>query len=59
MLVFWYFADKKGADGIIVNEDSTCPLNSTVSKTSSGAMEIMEVNSVNNVFYFLIRLSIF
>ena len=38
----------KGADGILVDEENRCPLTPTVSKTSAGALELIEVNCVKN-----------
>ena len=32
-----------GVENIVVDEVSRCPLNSTVSKTSSGALELMDI----------------
>ncbi len=43
----------KGVDAILVHEINMCPLNATVSKVSSGALEIIEIYSIKNVdLYF-------
>ena len=38
-----------GVDGVIVSKHGTCPLNSTVAKTSTGAIELVKVVEVNNL----------
>lgn len=38
-----------GVDGVIVSKHGTCPLNSTVAKTSTGAIELVKVIEVNNL----------
>ena len=38
-----------GVDGVIVSKHGTCPLNSTVAKTSTGAIEIVKVSEVSNL----------
>lgn len=42
-------------DGVIVNEINRCPLTPTVSKTSAGVLEMVEVNSVLDPPAFLTR----
>lgn len=42
-----------GADGVIVNKDNACGLTATVSKVSSGALEVMPLYSVKFVKPFL------
>lgn len=38
-----------GVDGVIVSKHGTCPLNSTVAKTSTGAIDLVKVCEVNNL----------
>ena len=38
-----------GVDGVIVSKHGTCPLNSTVAKTSTGAIDLVKVVEVNNL----------
>ena len=38
-----------GVDGVIVSKHGSCPLNSTVAKTSTGAIELVKVIQVNNL----------
>ena len=38
-----------GVDGVIVSKHGSCPLNSTVAKTSTGAIELVKVVEVNNL----------
>ena len=38
-----------GVDGIIVPKHGSCPLNSTVAKTSTGAIELVKVSQVTNL----------
>ena len=38
-----------GVDGIVVSKHGTCPLNSTVAKTSTGAIELVKVSEVSNL----------
>ena len=38
-----------GVDGVIVPKRGACPLNSTVAKTSTGAIELVKVAEVNNL----------
>ncbi len=38
-----------GVDGVIVSKRHTCPLNSTVAKTSTGAIELVKVSEVSNL----------
>ena len=38
-----------GVDGVVVSKRGTCPLNSTVAKTSTGAIELMKVSEVSNL----------
>lgn len=38
-----------GVDGVVVSKHGTCPLNSTVAKTSTGAIEAVKVSEVNNL----------
>ena len=43
----------QGIDGLIVDETERCPLTTTVSKTSAGALELMEINCLSNPDEFL------
>ena len=38
-----------GVDGVVVSRHGTCPLNSTVAKTSTGAIELVKVAEVSNL----------
>ena len=38
-----------GVDGVVVSKHGTCPLNSTVAKTSTGAIELVKVCEVSNL----------
>lgn len=38
-----------GVDGVIVPRHGSCPLNSTVAKTSTGAIELVKVSEVTNL----------
>ena len=38
-----------GVDGVIVPKHGSCPLNSTVAKTSTGAIELVKVIEVVNL----------
>lgn len=38
-----------GVDGVIVPKHGSCPLNSTVAKTSTGAIELVKVSQVTNL----------
>ncbi len=38
-----------GVDGVIVSKHGACPLNSTVAKTSTGAIELVKVSEVTNL----------
>ena len=38
-----------GVDGVIVSKHGTCPLNSTVAKTSTGAIDLVKVVEVTNL----------
>lgn len=38
-----------GVDSVVVSKHGTCPLNSTVAKTSTGAIELVKVVEVNNL----------
>ena len=42
-----------GVDGVIVNKENACGLTATVSKVSSGALEVMPLYSVKFVKPFL------
>ncbi|EGR33282.1 rRNA methyltransferase 1, putative [Ichthyophthirius multifiliis] len=42
-----------GVDNVVVEESKRCPLNSTVSKTSSGAMELMDIFCTSNSVEFI------
>ena len=45
-----------GVDGVIVSKHGCCPLNSTVAKTSTGAIELVKVVEVNNLSNAIKRL---
>lgn len=49
-------ADAAGVHGIIISKRRSCPLSSTVAKTSAGAVEYVPVMRVNNVNQTLTRL---
>ena len=38
-----------GVDGVVVSKHGSCPLNSTVAKTSTGAIEVVKVSEVTNL----------
>lgn len=42
-------ADAVGADGVIIGKRRSCPLSSTVAKTSAGALEYVPVMRVTNI----------
>ena len=42
-----------GASTVFTGKKNHCPLNSTVSKTSAGAMELMDIYGINNSTYFM------
>ena len=41
--------DAIGVDGVIIDKDRSCPLNSTVARTSTGAIETVKVIKVSNL----------
>lgn len=45
-----------GVDGVVVSRHGCCPLNSTVAKTSTGAIELVKVVEVNNLSNAIKRL---
>jgi len=45
-----------GVDGVIVSKHGCCPLNSTVAKTSTGAIELVKVIEVSNLTSTIKRL---